>query len=599
MARWFPQQMQRHPFPWLIKAIKLLMHKRLTTRRFTRILLLVMSGILCVCLTLGTDLSQGNHLAAMGTNSSQSTDNSSTNPPKTNPPYGHKPEYWFTQWSANARRDALRLGDQLWAAGKKTEAQRQYRRAKLGNAAITNDNNGMPNANSNPNQSITSAGNLLNATSSNTNSNKLPPKPNSLNLNQLEPLSTNSDSVLDIAEMTGSARVYWREAQAGLAAKLETRTLVPLRLLIQEHPRFVPAYGILYSELKRYGYHDEAKTVLAQAVARHPNQPPVVEMQILDLAEQQKWLDASLMARRFAVLYPQRPESPRFTELANQYLQRYQDELRAQVTNNAIANFLVGAAAYTVTGSLYGPISAVQTTSMILEGESSLGEKFSRMVNEHLPIITEADTVAYIKEVGQKLATVAGRNEFNYEFTVIDSPQLNAFALPGGKVFINAGAILQAQSEAEIAGLLAHELSHAVLSHGFQLMTQGSLISNLFQVIPLGGIAADLLTLNYSREMEQQADLVGTRILVSAGYAADGLRNLMQTLANNPPKNTSQPPVWLSTHPDTQDRVRVMDASIDQEKLERYTYEGIERHEAIKEKLQHLVYISEEPEVNR
>ncbi len=506
---------------------------------------------------------------------------------KTNPPYRHKPEYWFGQWGANARRDSLLLGDQLWAAGKKAEAQRQYRRAKLGieTGIIGNDSNVVSAANPQP---------MSNQINSNPVAPKLPPKPNSLNLNQAEPLPSNADSILDINETSGSARVYWREAQAGLEAKLETRTLVPLRFLIQEHPRFVPAYGMLYQELKRYGYHDEAKTVLAQAVARHPNQPPVVEIQVLDLAEQQKWLDASLMARRFAVLYPQRPEAARFTELANQYLQRYQDDLRAQVTNNAIANFLVGAAAYTVTGSLYGPISAVQTTSLILEGESALGERFSRMVHENLPIITEPETVAYIQEVGQKLAAVAGRNEFNYEFTVLDSPQLNAFALPGGKIFINAGAILQAQSEAEIAGLLAHELSHAVLSHGFQLMTQGSVISNLFQVIPLGGIAADLVNLNYSREMEQQADLVGTRILVSAGYAADGLRNLMQTLANNRPSNAAQPPVWLSTHPDTQDRVRVMDANIDQEKLERYTYEGIERHESIKAKLQYLVNTSDD-----
>ncbi len=585
-----------------LQRLRYLAVRYLVLRIFLLVLLFAMSTIIVVGGALGwtlpkavsfkTEATQGNgaafaiseaHFAKSDPDTMRYKQNSVNNSGKPNPSYRHKPEYWFTQWSPSNRRDALLLGDQLWAAGKKAEAQRQYRRAKLGPEPVPNGNDSRAMANP---QSVPKS------------PPKLPPKPNSLNLNQLEPLPNSSESVLDISEMSGSARVYWREAQAGLAAKLETRTLVPLRFLIQEHPRFVPAYGILYQELKRYGYHDEAKTVLAQGVARHPNQPPVVEIQVLDLAEQQKWLDASLMARRFAVLYPQRPETARFTELANQYLQRYQDDLRAQVTNNAIANFLVGAAAYTVTGSLYGPISAVQTTSMILEGESALGERFSRMVNEHLPAITEPDTVAYIKEVGQKLATVAGRNEFNYEFTVLDSPQLNAFALPGGKIFINAGAILQAQSEAEIAGLLAHELSHAVLSHGFQLMTQGSVISNLFQVIPLGGIAADLVNLNYSREMEQQADLVGTRILVSAGYAADGLRNLMQTLANNRTSKTPQPPVWLSTHPDTQDRVRVMDANIDQEKLERYTYEGIERHEAVKEKLQYLVNTSDESEGN-
>ncbi|MBC1300290.1 M48 family metalloprotease, partial [Nostoc sp. UCD122] len=78
-----------------------------------------------------------------------------------------------------------------------------------------------------------------------------------------------------------------------------------------------------------------------------------------------------------------------------------------------------------------------------------------------------------INDIGQKLAKVAGRNEFKYEFFVIPEEELNAFALPGGKILINAGAIAKTTSEAELAGLVAHELSHVVLSHGFQLVTQG------------------------------------------------------------------------------------------------------------------------------
>jgi len=72
-----------------------------------------------------------------------------------------------------------------------------------------------------------------------------------------------------------------------------------------------------------------------------------------------------------------------------------------------------------------------------------------------------------MNDLGQKTAHATGRNDFEYEFYVVLDDDLNAFALPGGKVFVNAGAITHTKSEAELAGLLAHELSHAVLSHGF------------------------------------------------------------------------------------------------------------------------------------
>ena len=129
---------------------------------------------------------------------------------------------------------------------------------------------------------------------------------------------------------------------------------------------------------------------------------------------------------------------------------------------------------------------------------------------------------------------------------------LNAFALPGGKVFVNAGAIMKTDSEAELAGLLAHEVSHAALSHGFQLVTQGNLTANVVRYIPyVGNAATSLIVMNYSRDMERQADLFGTRVLVNSGYAADGVRNLMEKLHESHQKDekNSQPPEWLSTQP--------------------------------------------------
>ena len=132
--------------------------------------------------------------------------------------------------------------------------------------------------------------------------------------------------------------------------------------------------------------------------------------------------------------------------------------------------------------------------------------------------------------------------------------ELNAFALPGGKIFVNVGAIMNTKSEAELAGLLAHEVSHSVLSHGFQLITRGNLTANVAQYIPyVGSTAGSLLVRNYSRDMERQADVFGTRILVASGYASDGIRNLMATLEeiNSQNEDFVEPPGWLSTHPVT------------------------------------------------
>jgi len=175
----------------------------------------------------------------------------------------------------------------------------------------------------------------------------------------------------------------------------------------------------------------------------------------------------------------------------------------------------------------------------------------------------------------------------DYEFHVIVDEDLNAFALPGGKVFVNAGAILKTNSEAELAGLLAHELSHAVLSHGFQLVTRGNLTASLTRYLPFGGTLADVLVMGYSRDMERQADILGTRILAASGYAADGMRNLMATMEKeNRPRPIAN---WLSTHPQTSDRVKYLETQIIRNGYNRYAFEGVERHHQIQEKVRRLV----------
>ena len=405
------------------------------------------------------------------------------------------------------------------------------------------------------------------------------------------------EAIVDANLLPPGGQVYWREAQAGLADERRSQAQVALELLVNQFPQFIPGQ-IRYAEwLATQEQIEEAIAVLDRAAIDYPDQPDLIRAQVQMRAANRDYLEASIAARQFALLYPQHSQAAEFLSLAATNLEEFQDQLQRRLTGNAIANALVGTLGFALTGGLFGPLSAVQTTMMMLQGETAVGNRLADRAREQLPLVEDEAVTAYINEVGQRMAAVTGRDDFTYEFYVVRDPRLNAFALPGGKVFVNAGAILESNSEAELAGLLAHELSHAVLSHGFQLMTSGNLTANLLQWVPYGGLATNLAVMSYSRDMERQADGLGTRMLVSAGYAADGLHNLMVTLDRQDPDE----PVfsWLSSHPDNEERIRNLETVIDRSGYNRFAFEGVERHQQMQQRVQQLIekqWPSAEPE---
>ena len=388
----------------------------------------------------------------------------------------------------------------------------------------------------------------------------------------------------DPQQLNPGGKVFWRNYQQGKEQGLESKIFSSLELLVKRHPEFIPAHVEYANILKEYEREEESFQVLEQAINRYPQEAKLLKIKIdRDIAEE-RWLEASISARQFALFNPKHPQAEDFTALADTYLEKYKSKLKSKITWNAIGNAIAGTVGFALTGNLFGPISAIETTAMLIRGETSVGEGTANKVKENFPLVEDEEIVNYVREMGKKIASASGRDDFEYEFYVVMDKNLNAFALPGGKIFVNLGAIVSTDSEAELAGLLAHEVSHAVLSHGFQIVTQGSLTSNVIQYIPyVGGTASNLLVLNYSRGMERQADILGTRILVASGYAADGVRNLMAKLdAINEEADRPNPPAWLSTHPDTSDRVRYMEQFIVDNNLNRYTYEGVDRHQQIK-----------------
>ncbi|MBE9216054.1 M48 family metalloprotease [Plectonema cf. radiosum LEGE 06105] len=403
------------------------------------------------------------------------------------------------------------------------------------------------------------------------------------NTSDIQPLK---QPIVDPAKLSPAGKVYWREAQAGIISDLRTRTLVPLELLVEKYPEFIPG-NIKYAEaLKKYGQNEKALEILERATSLYPNQAELVQVRVDALSDEKQWMQASLAARQFALLNPEHPQAKEFTQIADEKLKKYTSYIRRETRGNAIANIITGVVGYAATGSLLGPFSALDSTMMLLKGEEGVGRSVAKQAKKQLQLIEDKEVNTYINDIGQKLAKIAGRDEFEYEFFVIPEESLNAFALPGGKIFLNAGAIAKTNSEAEIAGLIGHELSHTVLSHGFQLVTQANLISNVTQYIPLGGTVGRILTFDYSRDMERQADRLGTRLLTAGGYAADGLRNLMVTMKN---EQKNAPPVWLSTHPGGGERVRYLETLITTNGYNRYAYEGVASHQKIKDKVKQII----------
>ncbi len=408
--------------------------------------------------------------------------------------------------------------------------------------------------------------------------------------------SDRPEAIVDPENLSPGGQVYWREAQRGIEQGLESGIFIPLELLTQEYPEFIPAYIELADLLREYDRFEEALDLLERGANLYPDQPDLVRAQIDILDENEQWLEASIAARQFALLYPEHPRAEEFSQLAEQHLERFQRRLRARLRENAIASVVTGAVGVAITGTPFAAISTVQMSILMLQGESKLGANVAESIieSDEIELVSDEQVVTYVDNLGQRLADLTGR-DFDYEFYIILDPELNAFALPGGKIFINAGAIAKARSEAELAGLIAHELAHAVLSHGFQRLAEATLVGNVARFVPFGGTIGTLLVLDYSRDQERQADVMGTRILVSAGYAADGLRNLMATIEAE--SGGRSVPTWLSTHPHPERRVRYLEELIVENGYNRYAYEGVEPFWQVRDRVSQLLANPDELEL--
>jgi predicted Zn-dependent protease len=200
-----------------------------------------------------------------------------------------------------------------------------------------------------------------------------------------------------------------------------------------------------------------------------------------------------------------------------------------------------------------------------------LGRRAAADIRQELPLVRDRRTQDYVERIGERLvAAVPGRLQqpgFRYTFQVVDRRDINAFALPGGPIFVNRGMLDAARNDGEVAGVIAHELSHIVLRHGTVQATKaqpfqfgalagqilGSVIGGRTGAVVAQGSQIGIGTyfMKYSREYEREADLLGAQIMARAGYDPRDMANMFQTIAR---RSGNGGPEWLSDHPSPANR---------------------------------------------
>ncbi|HET7710766.1 MAG TPA: M48 family metallopeptidase [Thermoanaerobaculia bacterium] len=204
------------------------------------------------------------------------------------------------------------------------------------------------------------------------------------------------------------------------------------------------------------------------------------------------------------------------------------------------------------------------------EQDVQIGQQSAVEAERQLPILNDSQVEAYVNDIGRRLAANAGGPNFPYRFRVVNASDINAFALPGGPIYLNRGIIEQAKNEGEIAGVIAHEIAHVALRHGTHQASKAyaaqagiSILGGLLGgkigqgtaniINTVGGFGLNVLFLKYSRDLETQADIRGAQILAASGYTPADMASFFRTLEK---VDKSRKTSWLSDHPAPPDRIK-------------------------------------------
>ncbi|MBN1561658.1 M48 family metalloprotease [candidate division KSB1 bacterium] len=213
------------------------------------------------------------------------------------------------------------------------------------------------------------------------------------------------------------------------------------------------------------------------------------------------------------------------------------------------------------------PVSGKRQFMLMSESdELALGQQTDQAVIQEYGIYNDAELNAYVEQIGREMATKTHRSNLNYSFKVLDTPVVNAFAVPGGYVYFTRGIMAYLNNEAEFAGVLGHELGHINARHSaaqysqMQLAQAGLLAGMIFseevqKYSPYIMAGMELLFLKFSRDDEREADDLGVIYSTASGYNSLGMATFFETLERMHPSTGQALPDWFSTHPNPVDRV--------------------------------------------
>ena len=207
--------------------------------------------------------------------------------------------------------------------------------------------------------------------------------------------------------------------------------------------------------------------------------------------------------------------------------------------------------------------------SIGIEEEEEFGDEYAAQIRQEVRLVQDSAALAVLNRIGRELASRADSTAREYEFHLVDSPEVNAFAIPGGHIFVNRGLVEHADNVAELAGVLGHEIAHVTERHGLEQVEKrqrtGILVSLVYmvlgrdpgvleQIVIQGGGAA--VFAKYGRDAEREADQRAVDIVRAAGYDPEGIATFFEELLDQQRTQPGGVEQWFSTHPTSDERVR-------------------------------------------
>jgi beta-barrel assembly-enhancing protease len=201
--------------------------------------------------------------------------------------------------------------------------------------------------------------------------------------------------------------------------------------------------------------------------------------------------------------------------------------------------------------------------------EVEMGQDYSRQVDAQLSLVQDAEVNRYINVLGDSIARVADDRDLSWSFKIVNSPEVNAFAIPGGFIYINRGLIERTTNMSEVAGVLGHEIGHVTKRHSIQQMqkAQGANLGmiGLCVLVPatcntqagagITQVTAGAVFAGFSRSAESEADVLGVEYLVRAGIDPRGIPAIFRLLVEERRRKPDAVDAWFATHPIEEDRI--------------------------------------------